>query len=161
MQREGSSIPALRNMQVSYAQVYLYIYYKSKYLCLKNIMKQINFCTMSVLKTYRNLPVVLRATYLENRVALTKSKQSRLTKNDNLGYKSVSKGKSYASNWLNRPFALQFEWLYGIVWLFVGCIEVEIWSFQVSHQGYLPLGVGSPVLNTGRLGRPGDRNFQH
>ncbi len=24
-----------------------------------------------------------------------------------------------------------------------------------------PLGEGSPVLNTGRLGRPGDRNFQH
>ncbi len=31
--------------------------------------------------------------------------------------------------------------------------------FEVAHQGYLPLGVGSLVLKTGSLWRPGDRNF--
>ncbi len=43
----------------------------------------------------------------------------------------------------------------------VGLIEAEIWTFEVARQGYLPYEVGRPVLKTGSLGRPGDRNFQH
>ncbi len=37
----------------------------------------------------------------------------------------------------------------------------KIWTFEVAHQGYLPLGVDRPLLKAGSPVRPGDRNFQH
>ncbi len=64
-----------------------------------------------------------------------------------------------SNDWENAKTegSLQIEWLQNAV----GLVEAEIWTFEVAQQGYLPLGVDRPVLNTGTLGRPGDRNFQH
>ncbi len=43
----------------------------------------------------------------------------------------------------------------------MGLIVPEIWTFEVVHLGYLPLGVDRPGLEHVASGNCRDRNFQH